>query len=98
MGVVTGLYLLERIGYIGVFRVTGVLFILFAIPKSLVGTGKRREQPKSMKHGGIGQCTHVLGPSRCFRKKFMVRRQASCASSGRYDVRVSLKKACGAFR
>ncbi len=32
IGVLTGMLLLDRIGYVGVFRVTAVLFLFFAVP------------------------------------------------------------------
>ena len=54
-GVLTGLLLLDRIGYVGVFRVTAVLFLLFAVPIFLFVREPKRPGNLRLDPGAIGR-------------------------------------------
>ena len=55
IGVLTGMLLLDRIGYVGVFRVTAVLFLFFAVPIFLFVREPKRPGNLRLDPGAIGR-------------------------------------------
>ncbi len=55
IGVLTGLLLLDRIGYVGVFRLTALLFLFFAIPIFLFLREPKRPGKLRLDPGAIGR-------------------------------------------
>jgi len=68
LGVGTGLLLLERIGYVGVFRVSALLFLVFAVPCFLFVTERRPAGRFSLSPatiaGAFGQIRRTLPRAR----------------------------------
>ena len=54
-GVLTGLLLLDRIGYVGVFRVTALLFLFFAVPIFLFVREPKRPGNLRLDPGALGR-------------------------------------------
>ena len=55
IGVLTGLLLLDRIGYVGVFRLTALLFLFFAVPIFLFVRESKRPGNLRLDPGAIGR-------------------------------------------
>jgi UMF1 family MFS transporter len=55
IGVLTGMLFLDRVGYVGVFRLTALFFLLFAIPLFLFVREPQRPRVPRLEFGAIGR-------------------------------------------